>query len=220
MSKRYNPAPNWPAPPEGWTPPDGWQPDPSWGLAPDGWQVWLDDAPAAPADPDLLWEGKGQPIKGFGAGRYKLTRHYLFFERGALRTDAQQVLIAHVMDVDVAQSMTQKARGLGTVKVHIQRPNGIEIVPIEDISDPRQVQQVINNTAHAARAAILESQNTMRYSQHAPPTVPQAPVAVPAQAPAAPDPMEQLKKLGELRDAGVLTPEEFDAKKAEILSRL
>jgi hypothetical protein len=34
------------------------------------------------------------------------------------------------------------------------------------------------------------------------------------------DPMEQLKKLGELRDAGILTPEEFEAKKTEILSRL
>jgi hypothetical protein len=32
--------------------------------------------------------------------------------------------------------------------------------------------------------------------------------------------MEQLKKLAELRDAGILTAEEFDAKKAELLSRL
>lgn len=48
-------------------------------------------------------------------------------------------------------------------------------------------------------------------------------LATSASAPAAasgPDVMEQLKKLGELRDAGVLTPEEFDAKKADLLSRL
>jgi len=32
--------------------------------------------------------------------------------------------------------------------------------------------------------------------------------------------MDQLKKLGELRDAGVLTPEEFDTKKADLLSRM
>lgn len=31
---------------------------------------------------------------------------------------------------------------------------------------------------------------------------------------------DQLKKLGELRDAGVLTPEEFEAKKAQLLARL
>jgi hypothetical protein len=37
---------------------------------------------------------------------------------------------------------------------------------------------------------------------------------------AQPDLMEQLRKLGELRAAGVLTEEEFAAKKAELLSRL
>jgi hypothetical protein len=34
------------------------------------------------------------------------------------------------------------------------------------------------------------------------------------------DPIEQLRRLGELRDAGVVTPEEFEAKKAELLGRL
>ncbi len=39
-------------------------------------------------------------------------------------------------------------------------------------------------------------------------------------APVAPDPLDQLKKLAELRDAGVLTAAEFDAKKADLLSRM
>lgn len=39
-------------------------------------------------------------------------------------------------------------------------------------------------------------------------------------APAAPDPIEQLRRLAELRDAGVVTPAEFEAKKAEMLSRM
>lgn len=34
------------------------------------------------------------------------------------------------------------------------------------------------------------------------------------------DPLEQIRKLGELRDAGLLTADEFEAKKAEFLSRL
>ena len=50
--------------------------------------------------------------------------------------------------------------------------------------------------------------------------------AAPPAAPAAPAPpsgdalIEQIKKLGELRDAGILTPEEFESKKAELLGRL
>jgi hypothetical protein len=45
------------------------------------------------------------------------------------------------------------------------------------------------------------------------------PAAAPSPA-AQPDVMDQLRKLGELRDAGVLTAEEFDAKKADLLSRM
>lgn len=48
--------------------------------------------------------------------------------------------------------------------------------------------------------------------------------AAPAAPPAAMDDsakiMEQIKQLGTLRDAGVLTPAEFEAKKAELLARL
>lgn len=46
-------------------------------------------------------------------------------------------------------------------------------------------------------------------------TPPSAPA--PAQAP---DSLDMLKKLGELKDAGVLTAAEFEAKKAELLARL
>lgn len=42
----------------------------------------------------------------------------------------------------------------------------------------------------------------------------------PPPPPPGPDLLEQLKKLAELRDAGVLTDDEFQAKKAEILARL
>ena len=52
---------------------------------------------------------------------------------------------------------------------------------------------------------------------------PQAPPAAYEQAPpppaaAGPDPIEQLKELGELHTAGVLTDEEFAVQKAKILN--
>jgi hypothetical protein len=31
---------------------------------------------------------------------------------------------------------------------------------------------------------------------------------------------DQIRKLGELRDSGMVTPEEFEAKKAELLGRM
>jgi hypothetical protein len=41
--QRFNPPPNWPTPPEGWSPPPNWQPDPSWGQSPEGWQYWVSE---------------------------------------------------------------------------------------------------------------------------------------------------------------------------------
>jgi hypothetical protein len=43
MGYRFNPPPNWPAPPPGWHPAPGWQPAPEWPPPPPGWQLWLDD---------------------------------------------------------------------------------------------------------------------------------------------------------------------------------
>jgi hypothetical protein len=42
---RFNPPPNWPPSPPGWTPPPGWQPDPSWPPPPPGWQLWVSEDP-------------------------------------------------------------------------------------------------------------------------------------------------------------------------------
>ena len=46
-----------------------------------------------------------------------------------------------------------------------------------------------------------------------------APLTVPSAA-AADDPYEALQKLASLRDAGVLTEEEFEAKKQDLLGRM
>jgi hypothetical protein len=45
-------------------------------------------------------------------------------------------------------------------------------------------------------------------------------VAAPASAAAAPDVYEQLRKLAELRDQGVINPEDFEAKKQELMRRI
>ncbi|SDS35798.1 hypothetical protein SAMN04488570_1703 [Nocardioides scoriae] len=48
--RHFNPAPGWPAPPQGWTPPADWQPDPAWPPAPAGWVWWVDgEGPDEPA---------------------------------------------------------------------------------------------------------------------------------------------------------------------------
>ena len=77
---------------------------------------------------------------------------------------------------------------------------------------------VISGTATAVSNRVSRRQAD-RWAQQAPP---QEQYAAPQQPPppAAPpaDPIEKLKELGELRDSGVLTEEEFAAQKAKLLA--
>jgi Short C-terminal domain len=59
---------------------------------------------------------------------------------------------------------------------------------------------------YAGRDANIQAQRDQAYEQQAAP----APAA-------APDPIQQLKELGELKAQGILTEEEFAAQKAKIL---
>jgi Short C-terminal domain len=74
--------------------------------------------------------------------------------------------------------------------------------------------------AQNQQLAELEAQNAalaqQMAAQQAPPPAPVAPAA-PAAAPAGGIDMEQLKKLGDLHAAGILTDEEFAAAKAKLL---
>lgn len=76
----------------------------------------------------------------------------------------------------------------------------------------------IAGTATAVSNRVSRRQ-TERWAEQDATAAPPA-YAAPPQAPAggiAPDTVEQLKQLGQLRDQGVLTEEEFAAQKAKVL---
>lgn len=66
----------------------------------------------------------------------------------------------------------------------------------------------VSNNVSRRQANKWAEQNPQPEQQDAPPPP----------APAAPDPIAQLKELGELHASGVLTDEEFAAQKAKILA--
>ena len=68
----------------------------------------------------------------------------------------------------------------------------------------------VSNRVSRRQAQRWGEQDAGAYQEQAPPQQ-AAPVA------AAPDPIEQLKQLGQLHEQGVLTDEEFAAQKAKIL---
>jgi hypothetical protein len=77
---------------------------------------------------------------------------------------------------------------------------------------------VVAGTATAVAGGVARHQaNKAAAAAPAPEAAPAAPAPEPATAP---DPTEQLAKLGQLRDQGILTEEEFSAQKAKILAQM
>ncbi len=72
---------------------------------------------------------------------------------------------------------------------------------------------VIAGTATSVSNRVSRRQGERWAQQEAPPQEPPPPQA----APPAPDPIAQLKELGELHSQGVLTDEEFAQQKARLL---
>lgn len=188
---------------------------PGWGQGAPARPQWKNQPPAG-----ALWYTEGRPVTGIGGVRAHVTYAYLVVEKGTLHTDRQQIPIQAVHDVDVKQTMTQKARGVFSVTVHA---GGFAPVVLDDIPDGREAQQKISEVAGQARSRLQQQQNT-HYGTHTmmpmmpPPSTPAAAPTPPVSAPQ--DPIEQLERLGKLRDAGVLTDAEFEAQKTAILARM
>lgn len=75
---------------------------------------------------------------------------------------------------------------------------------------------VVSGTATAASNRVSRRQAERWAQQGRPSAAAEAPAPAAAPAPEV-DPIERLKRLGELRDSGVLTEEEFAAQKAKLL---
>jgi hypothetical protein len=174
-------------------------------------------------DTDAIWAATGRPLSGIGAGRYKLTQQYLLVEKGTFSTSAQQVLTHEIVDVDVAQSIVQKARGVGTIRVHVRRASGaIETLQLEDIPDFREGTAALNRVAHEERERVILRDRTSRkqvdYSGTPPIAAVQVAVASGAAATGGTSTLnDELGRLVAYRDAEVLSEDEFAAAKRKLL---
>lgn len=117
-------------------------------------------------------------------------RRFLFLDTKLLWGDSREELPL----TSVASVSTETSIWFGTLTVH-------------STAGQTLVVDSVNDDVLGEFAAVLRSEAAAAR------TPPPAPVA-------APDVLDQLRKLGELRDAGVLTEEEFAAKKATLLDRL
>jgi hypothetical protein len=150
-----------------------------------------------------LWEG--EVVHLMAAGRYgggqgivvMTDRRLLFVMDGVLRQTTEDFPLDRISSVQWNSGMVW-----GTLAIFASG-NKADIEQL-DKRDGKQI-------ADALRARLAAPR---------PPGPPVMPQQVPVPPPPGQDVYEQLRKLGELRDLGVVTPEEFEHKKRELLSRI
>jgi hypothetical protein len=79
---------------------------------------------------------------------------------------------------------------------------------------------VVAGTATAVSNRVSRRQYDKWQGQEEQAYAQQAPAPPPPAAPAEPDSIQKLKELGQLRDQGILTEEEFAAQKSKLLSSM
>lgn len=180
-------------------------------------------AAASANDPDTLWVGEkksaGTSAIGVATTRYRITRNKIFVESGLMSSVSEQVPLWAVLDVDVRQNLMQKGKNIGDVAVMIdtaQYPGhaGSELL-LDNIEDPFTVRDLLNQHVSEARAKKQMLTQT-QYLQHGGPIFGMTPPQAPAGG-APVDIADQLRKLADLRDQGILSDEEFTLQKQKLL---
>jgi hypothetical protein len=192
-------------------------------------------------DPSTLWFGESKNAATSAAGiskaRYRITKDRVWIESGLLGTRTESVPLWSIKDMDVRIAVWQQGKDVGDVVLNLEDPSyganqdmftmtgNVEgttsgQVTLDNIEGPYAVMDILAPLVSEARSKkTMERQST--YVHNMTPGMPYgSPPPQPAPAAAPPpqlDMVDQLKRLGELRDAGVLTEEEFAAQKAKLL---
>ncbi|SOE00267.1 PH domain-containing protein [Blastococcus haudaquaticus] len=194
-------------------------------------------------DPNTLWFGESKNAATSAAGvskaRYRITRDRVWIESGLLGTRTESVPLWAINDMDVRQAVWQRGNDIGDVVLNLEDPSyGAKAdmfslsgnvegtttgqVVLDNVESPYAVMDILSPLISEAR----QKKTVERQSQYLHVNPGMAGAAFGAPAPAAPPPaappqtdmVDQLRRLADLRDAGILTDEEFAAQKAKLLN--
>jgi len=127
---------------------------------------------------------------------FVLTTDRLIDRQGVLAKHVREIPLERINDLSITQSFFERIIGAGDVMVESAGERGQE--PFADLPKPQHVQNAIY--------AEMERSQTRSAQRASAPTQ----LSVP----------EQIEKLDELRQRGVISQAEFDAKKAQLLDRM
>jgi uncharacterized membrane protein YdbT with pleckstrin-like domain len=127
---------------------------------------------------------------------FVVTTDRLIYRTGVLAKHGREIPLDRVNDITFNQSIFERVIGAGDLVIESAGERGQQ--PFTDVSHPARVQNEIYRQIELAQQRDADRQAGRRE------------LSVP----------EQLEKLDELRQRGVITDAEFQAKKAQLLDRI
>ena len=134
---------------------------------------------------------------------FVITTSRVIFRTGVLSKHGVEIPMDRIANINFNQSIWERIIGAGDLEIESAGKDGQ--TKFDDVWHPDAVQQELY------RQMELHAKTRAGWN---------AGTAAPAAAPPAPSLPEQLQQLADLRDRGVLTTAEFEAKKAQLLERM
>lgn len=163
----------------------------------------------------------------FRSQEYVITSRRLIHAEGVINKKASDSSLEKINDAILVESVFGRMFGFGNLEVLTASESGIE--QLRMLRDAKDFKKAMLEAKHELELELTRpTMPPVRAADPAPAPAP-VPEPVPA-APAAPAPTPEvdtadeitdaLARLGDLRDKGIISPEEFEAKKTELLGRL
>jgi uncharacterized membrane protein YdbT with pleckstrin-like domain len=132
----------------------------------------------------------------WASSNFVLTTDRLIDRQGILRKHVREIPLERINDLSITQSFFERLIGAGDVMIESAGERGQE--PFADLPKPQAVQNAIYTEIERCQTRSAERATGQRQ------------LSVP----------EQIEKLDELRQRGVISQAEFDAKKTQLLDRM
>jgi len=140
---------------------------------------------------------------------FVLTSDRVIYRSGIISKHGIEIPLERINTIFFHQRIFERLLGLGDLEIESASKDGAQ--RFEDIQNPSGVQNEIYQQieanevkgAHRISSAIVEAQGSADRTNDAGVSIP-----------------DQIAQLGKLRDSGVLTEDEFQAKKAQLLDRM
>jgi uncharacterized membrane protein YdbT with pleckstrin-like domain len=156
---------------------------------------------------------------------YAVTNQKVMKVAGLVRKRTSGAALEKINDVIMEQGPLGRMLGYGTLKV--STASDTTDLTYETMRKPAEFRRaMLDQKMEFEQADARHIAEAVRAAGAAGPAVvaPAPPVTIPAPpepaAPAAPSPDEKLRSLAKLRDDGLITAEDYEAKKAELLAQM